>query len=59
METALNIGTFEVLDNREMMEVDGGFGVTITAALIGLGAVCFTGGLAAGVAIGLNKKNRG
>ena len=59
MEKTLNMGAFEALDHQEMMMVDGGFGVTITAALIGLGAVCFTGGLAAGVAIGLNKKNRG
>ena len=36
MEMALNMGAFEALDNREMMEVDGG---GLTWAAVGKAAV--------------------
>ena len=41
MEKTLNMGAFEALDNREMMEVDGGIGFIAGLAIgVVVGAVC-------------------
>lgn len=50
--------TFAELSNQELLFVDGGFAVTVTAALIALGATCVCAGFAGGIAVGLNRKNR-
>lgn len=57
MDAVLNNGFCELTrDEAEML--DGGFAITITAALITAGVALFTGGFAAGIAVGLNRKNR-
>lgn len=50
---------FEELNSEEMLSANGGFAITITAALIALGGACFVAGFSAGVSVGLNKKNSG
>ena len=54
----LNSNAFTEMSNDELMIIDGGFGVSITVALIGLAGTCFVAGLAAGAAAAQNRKNR-
>lgn len=51
MEMTLNMGAFELLDNREMMEIDGGFTCRGFAGAVVAGGV--TGGLAGAAAGGV------
>lgn len=46
MEMALNMGAFEALDSREMMEVDGGFVIALVA--IGGATYAITSGMVVG-----------
>lgn len=56
--TEMNMNGFVEMSQDEMMDVNGGFGVTITAALIAGGVALFSAGFAGGIAVGLNRKNR-
>jgi lactobin A/cerein 7B family class IIb bacteriocin len=59
MEDIKKVGFCEMSDS-ELMVTDGGVVITATVAgiLIGAAVALFTGGLAAGVAVGLNRVNR-
>lgn len=54
----MNMNGFVEMSQNEMLDVNGGFGVTITAALIGGGVALFSAGFLGGIAVGLNRKNR-